>query len=141
MALFGFGVQPGDNRTMGEMIYDRLAGNRRQEFYVVAPQEPKAKKARRAWFIFQREPRVRDHEGGRIVRDLLSEVNQRVIREDDWRRDQGGAAFINRRGYGVTLPDVDPGPPAYFYETPQVEIRGWPGGYYDGNGMWHDEGR
>ena len=137
MALFGFGVQPGDNRTMGDMIYDRLSGNRRQEFYVVNHDE-KPKKARRAWFIFQKEPRTRDHEGGRIVRGMLSEVNQRIMRDDDWRRDQGGAAYM-RGGYGVSVPEVDPGPPAGFMESPQ--IYGPPGGYYDGNGMWHDEGR
>ena len=102
----------------------------------MSSEEPKAKKARRGFFIFQREPKVRNHEGGKIVRELLSEVNQRLIREDEWRRDQGGGAFINRRGWGVTFPDVDPGPPSGFLHSPQ--IYGPPGGYWDGNGMWHD---
>ena len=138
MALFGWGIQPGDNRSMGEVFYDRLMGNRRQEWYVVAPQE-KPKKAKRAWFIWQKPPPTRNHAGGQIVRDMMSEVNQRIIREDNWRRDQGGGAFVSRRGWGVSFPDIDPGPPAGFQDTPQ--IYGPPGGYWDGNGMWHDEGR
>jgi len=135
MALFGFGVQPGDNRNLGDVVHDRITGNKRQEYYVTSSNEPKAKKARRGFFIFQRESKVRNHEGGRIVREMLSEVNRGIIREDEWRRDQGGMQ-VGRGGWGQGVPDVDPGPPSGFLHSPQ--IYGPPGGYYDGNGMWHD---
>lgn len=131
MALFGFGVQPGDNRNLGDVVHDRLTGNKRAEFYVVSQSETKPKKVRRAWLIFQKEPRVRDHAGGQIVREMMSQVNRRLIREDEWRRDQGGAV-VGRGGYGVTIPEVDPGQPAGFYETPQVHDQGNPEGWIPG---------
>ena len=135
MALFGWGVQPGDNRSASEVFYDRvMGGGTRQEFYVTNPAE-KAKKVKRSWFIFQRGERVQRVARDPIMRQVLGEINQRIMREDDWRRDQGGTV-ISRGGMGQAAPWFDPGPPSGFLDTPQIS--GPPGGYWDGNGMWHD---
>jgi hypothetical protein len=137
MALFGWGVQPGDTRNLSDVFYDRISGSaasHRMDIIHVKHNE-KPKKARRSFLAFLGGSKVQQTAQDPTMRQLLGGAQQRIIEEDNWRRGQGGAA-ISRGGYGVTLPEVDPGPGPGFLPTPQ--IFGSPGGYYDGQGMWHD---
>jgi hypothetical protein len=137
MALFGWGVQPGDTRNLSDIFYDRVSGSstsHRMDIIHVKHSE-KPKKARRSIITFLGGSKVQRAAQDPTIRQVLGDAQQRDIQEDNWRRDQGGAA-VGRRGWGVTIPEVDPGPGPGFVETPQ--IFGPPGGYYDPQGMWHD---
>jgi hypothetical protein len=99
----------------------------------------KPKKARRAFLSFLGGSKAKRVTEDLIMRGVLGGIQEDIIRRDEWRRDQGGAQ-IGRGGWGQAFPEVDPGPGPGFLETPQV-FGSAPGGYYDQNGMWHDEGR
>jgi hypothetical protein len=75
--------------------------------------------------------------GDSRMRKQVGDANVEQIRKDDWRRDQGGGQRIIGGRWGQAT-DWAPGPPGGFVEVPQVRIYGTPGGYYDGQGYWHD---
>lgn len=119
--------------SFAEDYYDRItAGGDRIEFYSVdAGEKVKPKKARRGFFIFQRGRKVEQVTQDPIMRGVLGQINERIIREDEWRRDQGGAQ-VGRGGYGMGLPQIDPGPPRGFLPSPQAneQPRRNPGGIF-----------